>query len=349
MSQQSEISQAGQSGRRRQAGRLLVVAGVLISAFFLYFAFRGLQPEAFISSLQNVNILWLLVSVVFMMLSMIAIAWRWQFVLRGIQLIDVRALTEIVLIGYMGNNLYPLRAGEALRAYLLKRTYGVSFAGSTTTILVERVFDGVVMLGFIAIGLLASNIQANEINLITTVAIPVFGMAMLVLVLVAQFPQLARRIIHFFTGLLPAVIGQKLNEISENVLDGLTILSNLSRLLWTIFASVLTWGIQGVVYWQVMWAFGLTLEFPVALLVVGVVNLVGLIPASPGQVGVFEFFVSRVMIGAGIAEDVALAYAVVVHIIVWLPVTVSGFFFLVRQGLGWNAVAEARQVGATSA
>ena len=81
---------------------------------------------------------------------------------------------------------------------------------------------------------------------------------------------------------------------------------------------------------------------PVALLVVGTVNLAGLIPASPGQVGVYEFFASTVLMAAGIQQETALAYAIVVHIVIWLPVTIVGFLSLARMGLGVNAVQQAR-------
>jgi uncharacterized membrane protein YbhN (UPF0104 family) len=93
-----------------------------------------------------------------------------------------------------------------------------------------------------------------------------------------------------------------------------------------------------------MWAFGLELGYPVALLVVGTVNLAGLIPASPGQVGVYEFFASSVMEAVGVAQDRALAYAIVVHIVIWLPVTLAGFAFLVRYGLGWNDITKAKEL-----
>lgn len=93
-----------------------------------------------------------------------------------------------------------------------------------------------------------------------------------------------------------------------------------------------------------MWAFGLELGYPVALLVVGTVNLAGLIPASPGQVGVYEFFASAVLTAVGIAQNTALAYAIVVHIVIWLPVTLVGFFFLVQYGLGWRAISNASEL-----
>jgi hypothetical protein len=53
------------------------------------------------------------------------------------------------------------------------------------------------------------------------------------------------------------------------------------------------------------------------------------------------------MAAAG-ARDVALAYAIVVHIVIWLPVTLAGFYFLARQGLGWQAITHARELEQTA-
>jgi hypothetical protein len=49
---------------------------------------------------------------------------------------------------------------------------------------------------------------------------------------------------------------------------------------------------------------------------------------------------------AGITEDKALAYALVVHVVIWLPVTLAGFALLARMGLGFNAVRRARTLEA---
>ena len=67
--------------------------------------------------------------------------------------IPTTAMFPIVTIGYMGNNIYPARAGEVLRAVVLKRREGVPVSASLATIIVERVFDGVVMLGFVFLNL----------------------------------------------------------------------------------------------------------------------------------------------------------------------------------------------------
>src|SRR5689334_25043004 len=67
--------------------------------------------------------------------------------------IPTRAMFPITTIGYMGNNIYPARAGEVLRAVVLKRKEGVSVSASLATIIVERIFDGVVMLAFVFVNL----------------------------------------------------------------------------------------------------------------------------------------------------------------------------------------------------
>ena len=59
----------------------------------------------------------------------------------------------IVTIGYMGNNIFPARAGEILRALILKRRRDVPVSASLATIIVERVYDGVVMLAFVFLNL----------------------------------------------------------------------------------------------------------------------------------------------------------------------------------------------------
>jgi len=77
---------------------------------------------------------------------------------------------------------------------------------------------------------------------------------------------------------------------------------------------------------------------------VGVVNLAGLIPAAPGQFGVFETFVIAVLTGVGVAQGLATAYAFVVHMVIWLPVTLVGFYFLTRRGLNIGALTDQRQL-----
>lgn len=333
-----------QETKKNYSRQIFVIIGVLISIFFLYIAFRGLQPDAFFDSLKEINPFLLALGAVTYSLAVTVIAWRWQFLLRAVKPVPLFPLAQIVAIGYMGNNVYPLRAGEALRLFLLKRNHEMPIAGSAMTVVIERVFDGIVMLSFIMIGLLFVDVTSEQIQLVINIAAPIFVVAVIIFFALAMFPKTLRAIIVKIAGFLPEAVETIVMKLSEGILVGLGSLRSPIHLIGAIVTSYATWAIEAGVYWIVMQAFGLELGYPVALLVVGTVNLAGLIPASPGQVGVYEFFASAVLVAVGVAQNTALAYAIVVHIVIWLPVTLVGFFFLIRYGLGWSAISGANEL-----
>ena len=323
---------------------LAVGFGLLISVVFLWFAFRNLNPAAVWTQIQNVNVLWLIVGALVYFVGVTLISLRWQFLLRSLRVVPLRGLIPLVAIGYMGNNVYPFRSGEILRVILLQRNYQVPVARAATTVIVERVFDGIVMLTFIAVSLLFVDIQAVEINRIAMVAVPIFLTAVVVFFVLAARPDMLRRLLHMMGKVLPGRIHHIVTRLADEVIEGLQSLRSPANLLGAVVSSFASWMFEASVYWIVSFAFGLNVTYPVMLLTVGVVNLAGLIPASPGQIGVFEFFVSLILIAARVPSTEAHAYALVVHVVIWLPVTLVGFFFLIRQGLGWGDITRAREL-----
>ena len=315
--------------------RLAFIAGMAISAAFLFLAFRGLQPEQFWSSLSEVNLLYLPMAAIIYFLAVVIIALRWQFLLRAVKLVPLKALSQLVFIGYMGNNVYPLRAGDALRIALLRRNHQVPLMRSTTVVVIERLFDGSVMVGFILFSLLFIDLQSTTVETITAVTAPLFAAAMLVAVFLAANPNLLRSFVLLVIRILPQSLGSIVARISEDVIAGLEALRNPLYLVGAIISSIVTWSIEAGTYWLVIFAFGLELNYAVALLLVGAVNLAGLIPASPGQVGVNEFVVIAILTALSLPVATATAYAVVTHLVIWLPPTVVGFVLLLRQGMGW--------------
>ena len=88
-------------------------------------------------------------------------------------------------------------------------------------------------------------------------------------------------------------------------------------------------------YFVLMFAFPigpLTPSFPLAMLTTAVANLGTLIPSSPGYVGVFDFLGRSVLGQFGVPEATALAYILVVHAALVLPVTLLGFWYTWRLG-----------------
>ena len=127
--------------------------GVLISVLFIWLALRGLHLDEFWDVVKQANYWWLLPGVAVYFVGVWVRAWRWHYLLGPIKKIPTRTMFPITTIGYMGNNIYPARAGEVLRAVVLKRREQVPVSASLATIIVERIFDGVVMLAFVFVNL----------------------------------------------------------------------------------------------------------------------------------------------------------------------------------------------------
>ncbi|MBL8132380.1 MAG: flippase-like domain-containing protein [Anaerolineae bacterium] len=324
--------------------RLLVIAGLLISVVFLVLAFRDLKPLEVVTYIRNADIGLLIVAAGWYLITRLVTSLRWWFLLRTTRSVPLWDLLQLVCIGYMGNNIYPLRAGEVLRIVLVKREHDVPMMRTTTVILAERVFDGIVLLTFVVVALLSLNVGTPEVRSVVTIAAPVFGAALLVFFALALSPRLSSNILGWFTTKLPGALGGRIQALGEHVIAGLGGLRTPLDLLGTVFTSYANWMLEALTFSLVAQAFGMPLDYLSVLLLVGVVNLAGLIPASPGQFGVFEGFTRVVLTGIGVAVTEATAYALVVHIVIWLPVTVLGFIFLARKGLGLAAVTKAEQL-----
>ncbi len=320
--------------------RIIVIVGLVVSALFLFLAFRDLQPAEAWQALQNANLPLLAFACVWYFSAVAVITLRWRFLMRATAIVPYRNLFQLVCIGYMGNNVYPLRAGELLRIVLLQREHQVPVARSTTIVLAERAFDGIVMLSFILVALLTLNITTSDVRTIMTVTAPLFLAAMAVFFGLALNQKLSQGLLVWFTSKLPSPLNAKVQHLGEELLLGLAGLRTPRDLVGTVLTSYGSWMLEAGTYWIVAQAFNLPIDYITALLVVGVVNLAGLLPASPGGFGVYEGFVRIVLTSVGIAASPATIYGLAIHIVIWLPVTLLGFVFLARKGLSVRAVRQ---------
>jgi glycosyltransferase 2 family protein len=323
--------------------------GVLISAVFLYFVVRRLDWENFWVTLKTANYWWILPGVAVYFVAVWARAWRWHYLLKPIKAIQTRVMFPITCIGYMGNNIYPARAGEVLRAVTLKRKEGVPISASLATIIVERIFDGVVMLAFVFVNL-AQLARLSEVSVpvgkwqITIQDLSIWGSvafigALVVFLLAAMFPRLTARSAQWFIDrLLPARIREKTSGIMHKFLDGLEALRSPANVLMVFLTSVIIWLLETVKYWFVLHAFGLQgdVSFFTLMLMNGVVNLATTIPAAPGYLGTFDAPGIAVLVAGGVDNAVATGYTFVLHVALWVPITVLGAYYLAREGIKWT-------------
>ena len=174
--------------------------------------------------MKAANYWWIAPGVVAYFIGVWARTWRWHYLLRPIKPIPLKTMWPVVVIGYMGNNIYPFRAGEVIRAYVLKRKESVSISASIATILVERIFDGLVMLLFVFIGLPIVPGLPDWLKQTVILASVAFFGALAVFLLMAARPAASRRIYGWVINhFVPARLRAKFLGLADRFMEGLSI------------------------------------------------------------------------------------------------------------------------------
>jgi uncharacterized protein (TIRG00374 family) len=249
----------------------------------------------------------------------------------------------ITTIGYMGNNIYPARAGEVLRAVILKRKEAVPVSASLATIIVERIFDGVVMLAFVFLNLpeLAKLTGASgfvgNIQQAAVIGTGVFLGALAIFLVTAMFPQVTARIgLTIIERVTPKRLHEGITGLMNKFLDGLASLRSPFNVLMVFLTSVVIWLLETGKYWFVMHAFDFSVSFFALMLMNGIVNLATTIPSAPGYIGTFDAPGIAVLGAYGVDQAAAAGYTLVLHVALWLPITLLGAYYLTREGIKWS-------------
>jgi uncharacterized protein (TIRG00374 family) len=260
----------------------------------------------------------------------------------------------------MANDILPARIGELVRAYVLSLREGVRKTATLATIFVERIFDGITMIGFAAVALLLvvlANPDALETGpghtlgeLISDMSVPLvvatvlFLGAIVVFLVVASSPKLMERLAGLFFRFLPGRLQERANRLLASFIAGLQSLRSLTSMLSVLGLSIVAWLFEASMYFVIgTWGFNLTgtdgqlLPFYVYMLATAGINLATLIPQAPGFIGVFEAVAMAVLVGGfGVARDPALSYVLVLHAALLIPVTLLGFYYMARESMSYN-------------
>ncbi len=307
-------------------------------------ALRGLKLDQVWLHIRGANYWWLLPSVLVYFVAVWVRTWRWGYMLRPLKRVSTARLFPVVVIGYMGNNIFPFRAGELLRSYVLRLREDIPISASIATVIVERVFDGLVMLAFVFIALPLTPIPGDDgrIRTMVTLASGAFFAAMILFFIMAAFPDHFYRLAQWFGDrLLPKKISAPLLEFLQRFLAGLGSLRSFRSVLMIFFTSVVIWLLETVKYWFIMQAFPFDVSFFALMLMNGVVNLATTLPSAPGYVGTFDEPGIEILKLYGVEGNIAAAYTLVLHVALWLPITILGGYFMIREGLSLSALSQA--------
>lgn len=327
------------------------VLGVVISIALLWWTLRGESFADIWAVLRASNVGFFLLAAATATLVFPLRAWRWRYILEPIAgKLPFSALWRATAIGMMVNNVSPARAGELARAFIISRETGrVRFAAALASLVVDRIFDTmVILLLLLAVVSLpqfpaGATVVGWPVARLLLVGAGVAASALVVLILAALYPD---RVVLLWERALGRR-APRLMERGRGILlsfgAGLGVLRN-PRLSAIVFAwALVMWLVNGVSFWLAFLAVGIDAPFSAALFLQSILAAAVAAPSAPGFFGPFEAG-AKIALGIyGIDETLAVSYALGYHLLGWIPITVIGFWYLGKMGLHLKDMGDAKR------
>jgi len=271
---------------------------------------------------------------------------RWWTMLRALEPgLPLRSCVRPFLLSLAINNTMPLRAGDIVRAVGFREALRSPAMRVVGTLLIERVLDLFVLVALFFVGLLAVPPGTVPHAFVTTAA--VLGAAALGGLLVLVFsPDAIRLVVDRIAGsplLAERAWTPRFREAVHRLVGTFALVRSPARALQLLSLSLLAWLLEGTMYACVAWALhvGGALIAPWFAAATG--TLATLIPSSPGYVGTFDYFAILGLTAFGARRAAATAFAMAVHLMLWLPVTLVGAAFLIKPRASRPLAQPARQ------
>lgn len=314
-------------------------SGVLLSVVFLYLTFRKVNLTASLHALQQANYWYVLLGSAIYLTSFLPRGLRWRRLLWSVHQPPLSHLVRVLLIGFMANNVLPLRLGEFFRAYVLGVKERISSTTSFATIVLERIADGLTLVALLSIITTLYPFPTWVRRSGMLAALLFLGALGFLLVLTHRKPLIFRLLSHLTRRLPPNVAGRLTGTLS-GFAAGLDFLRNVGDVLAVIALSIVIWGFELTVYTCVTrLAFGIVQPLYVVLLLLIIINFSILVPSAPAYVGPFQAAAVAVLTQvANVPKSTALSVAWVLWAAMVLPVIAIGLALLSMENLSLFAV-----------
>jgi uncharacterized protein (TIRG00374 family) len=275
---------------------------------------------------------------------------RWRFFVQGERRVPTGSLFSATMIGFMANDILPLRLGEFVRAWALGRRENLSKTTVFATIVVERVVDMITLLAIFGIALLLHPIPTTSVAgqwtdrgakllIVLSAALTVF------LIAIERWPQLLERLLDLMATRIPGGAGARAAKMLRHFVDGLGLFRDVPRLLWVFLLSFVMFLVYALCLTVSMWALRIDVPWYGGLIMLVITAIGIMVPAAPGYIGTINFACVAGLALFSVGKQVAIPFSWFYWAGQWLPITVVGLWYLRREGLTIGALSRAQESG----
>jgi len=308
------------------------VFSTLLGVLFVYLVLRGLDWGQTVLAVSKLNPGWLLAGLVLLAIAYVLKWYRWHYLVKYIHP-EIRPNQTVgpFFIGVGVNNIAPTKLGEIARLIVLHIRSKVSKSAILSTIVVERVFDGLFLALIFLLGARFFQTPAWVTTLLNVSTLIFVGLGAVLYLAAFSHGFIAR----FFQRSKSSRLARWMGPVCQGI-EALQILRRRKAVVRLSLLSVAVWVLEGGMYFVFLKAFGIHLPFFAAIVIMGVLNFGILVLTSPGSMGTFEFLIIKSLGLFSVGQNDAFAYAFVTHFFLYIPFIVIAGYYIVTWGLSFS-------------
>lgn len=315
-----------------------LLLGLTVSVVLLTWAWRDIAWGQIWLILTQIHGIWLGLAWILFTLAFYLRANRWGVLLQphgdpG----ALRIRQAAVFIGFGSNCIFPLNAGELVRAKVLQKSAKIPLGIALGSILSARLLDALT-----AFFLLVLSVGVQQYgNDLPSHELPIVGLGLVLVGLIIAFYGAARFPTRLVQGIEAILLGLHLDRwrspITKGVsaiLKGLQIFRSPRLLLIAGVQSFVIWGLGGLTFWFGLKAFDIVEPgFAGAYFILSIQAMAAIIPSSPGHLGAFEAAMRFALGVYDVPVDEAIAYSLMMRILMYGTLIILGFVYAVILGV----------------
>ncbi len=309
--------------------------GILVSGIIIYVLIRLIDVDAFLSAIQRTNYLYVLAAIALLVLANLTRACAWRELLgRKITLKDAFC---IVNEGYLLNQIIP-RSGEIGRALLVNSVVDMNFFQAFSTILIERAMDLLIT----AILFLATIGQAVALEWIVPVAITILCVVAAGFIFLIWAIKRKEKVENWCSRMeiRSPFFKKYISANLQALISGVEIIQNGHHLFSAIFWIVVSWSLWIAITYLLLYGFIGAYPLWWAIFIQSVLALGIALPSAPAGLGVYEGTLVAALTVFQINNEVALSFAVIMHVVQLTTIAVLGISSLIIQGNSLSALVD---------
>ena len=314
---------------------------MVISIVLLVIVFWNIDLQALWKACLSANYWYLIPSIAVTFVCMWLRALRWHLLFAPIKKIRIHPLFSATMIGFMANNLLPARLGEFVRAYVIGRHENVAKTASFGTIVVERVFDGLVLLSFLIMSFVTNSSLPDLVVASGYIAGSVYLITLGFLIMLVMRPDQAMALLNLFLKYMSDSFADRVRILIRSFTSGLEVLRRGKRSLGVLMMSFLLWFIFTLSIHYGLLAFNLELPYTASMLIMAILGFGVTIPSSPGYVGTFQASCVVGLALFSVSQADALSFSIVFHASQYIPITLVGLIYLWMDHLSLRDIRQA--------